>query len=153
MALHEAYPEKRHVSLLSSVNQALRALPPAGAKSESPPEQDPSAESETVSAGDTASERDVATSMRHLARAVERLEPIVERALGVSTRHRASQLPVLCRTLQAVVSLLIEYANQAATDPADGIEAPKDLLASLDGALAKVREFSDSIVDQGARRS
>ena len=152
MALHEAYPEMRHVSHLSSVNHALRALP-SGPKSQSPPEQDASAESETVAAGDTASEVDVATSVRHLARAVERLEPIVERTRGVSARRRASQLPVLCRTLQALVSLLIEYAHQTASDTAGGIQAPKDLIASLDGVLAKVREFSDSIVDQGARRN
>ena len=151
MALNEAYVEMRHVSHLSSVSDALRALP-SGSKSERSPGQGASAEFEAAQAAPKtapASEGGGAKSVQDLTRVVERLESVVEAIPRVSARNRTSQFPVLCRALQSIVSLMLQHANQASADTADGVTKPAELVSSLDAALAKVREFNDSITARG----
>lgn len=145
MALHEAYPQMRHVSHLRSVSHALKVLP-SGPKPEVP------AESETASglgavAGsggvsplggegsvDSGGDRLVA-AVRELSRVVERLDPILHEEPGISAAQQP--FPVLCEALQTIISAMIDWA-EIATDSQPG--PAKELVGPLEAALAKARE-------------
>ena len=153
MALHEAYPEMRHVSHLNSVSHALRVLPSAP-KSMDPQEQPSStelAESGSVPVADQAAAEDVAKSAKDIARVVKRLESIVEASVGAPPACRELQFQTLCGALQAVVSAMVRSVEQAPTDTGSSATT-QNLVLSLQAALAKAQGFYPSSVRPGDPR-
>lgn len=159
MALHQTYPEKRHVTLLDSTSQALRALPsdrkskssdsPAESESDSGVEAASMSEgrmSPTGGAANTHVGGGIVTAARELSRVIERLDPILHEEPTSATVHHG--FPALCEALQTITSAIIGYADTITTaSGADG-PSPKELTSALEAALAKVRQVKDSILAQ-----
>ena len=153
MALHEAYPQMRHVSHLRSVSHALKVLP-AGPKPEVPAKSEAASGLRAVTgsggvsplggerAADSGGDRVVA-AVRELSRVVERLEPILHEEPGTSAAQQP--FPVLCEALQTIISVMIGWA-EIATDNQPG--PAKELVGSLEAALAKAREVRGSMLAQ-----
>ncbi len=151
MALHEAYPQMRHVSHLRSVSRALKVLP-SGPKPEVPAASEAASGLGAVAgsggtsplggqrAVDSGGDR-VAAAVRELSRVVERLEPILHDEPGISAARQP--LPVLCEALQTIISAMIGWA-EIATDNQPG--PAKELVRSLEAALAKAREVRGSML-------
>ena len=153
MALHEAYPQMRHVSHLRSISHALKVLP-SGPKPEVPAQSEaPSGLGTAAGSGgvsplggeeavDSGGDRVVA-AVRELSRVVDRLDPILHEEPGISAaRH---PFPVLCEALQTIISAMIGWAEIAT----DNQPVPtNELVGSLEAALAKAREIRGSMLVQ-----
>lgn len=144
MALHEAYPEMRHVSHLPSVADALRpllALPKSEGKHES------EAAGATPVTGRGARALDdgrVVKATRELTRVADRLDSILSEEQTLSGVHRG--LPALCDALQTLLSCMTSMVRHA-DSAADGeTTATRELLSSLEATLARSRQVKDSVL-------